>query len=70
MKFQSDFNNLFLYWENGKETSEYALKNQMVQDFIASDDLRFDLVISEQYFQESWLMFAHKFNAPIVTIGW
>lgn len=69
MKFQSDFKNLFFYWEHGIETSEHALKNDVVQKFIAREDLHFDLVISEQFFQESWLMFAHKFQAPIVTIG-
>lgn len=53
----------------GLETSRFGLENTNVQTFLKRDDLQFDLVISEQFFQESWLMFAHKYNAPIVTIS-
>lgn len=31
--------------------------------------MKFDLVISEQFHQEAMLLFAHKFDAPIVTIS-
>uniref|UniRef100_A0A1Q3FSB8 UDP-glucuronosyltransferase n=1 Tax=Culex tarsalis TaxID=7177 RepID=A0A1Q3FSB8_CULTA len=67
--YNSDYNNLFLYWKLGLETSRCGLESQSVQQFIKRNDLTFDLVVSEQFFQESWLMFAHKFNAPIVTIS-
>ncbi|XP_039439844.1 UDP-glycosyltransferase UGT5-like [Culex pipiens pallens] len=67
--YSSDYNNLFLYWKMGLDTSRFALESQAVQQFIKRNDLSFDLVVSEQFFQESWLMFAHKFNAPIVTIS-
>ncbi|KXJ80685.1 hypothetical protein RP20_CCG023883 [Aedes albopictus] len=67
--YSNDFNNLFLYWTMGLETSRFGLENTNVQTFLKRDDLQFDLVISEQFFQESWLMFAHKYNAPIVTIS-
>lgn len=67
--YTSDYNNLFLYWRLGLETSRVGLESQSVQQFIKRNDLAFDLVVSEQFFQESWLMFAHKFNAPIVTIS-
>lgn len=67
--YSNDFNNLFLYWRMGLETSRFGLENTHVQKFLKRDDLQFDLVISEQFFQESWLMFAHKYNAPIVTIS-
>ncbi|XP_065088127.1 UDP-glycosyltransferase UGT5-like [Ochlerotatus camptorhynchus] len=67
--YQNDFKNLFLYWRLGLETSRYALENKNVQQFIKRQDLHFDLIVSEQFFQESLLMFAHKFKAPIVTIS-
>ncbi|XP_055917568.1 UDP-glucosyltransferase 2 [Eupeodes corollae] len=68
MRFSSDFQNLQMWWELGVRTSEYALNNAKVKKFIQSDE-KFDLIILEQFFHESFLMFAHKFNAPIVTIG-
>ncbi|XP_055541783.1 UDP-glycosyltransferase UGT5-like [Wyeomyia smithii] len=67
--YSSDFNNLFLYWRLGLATSRHGFETANVQNFLKRDDLHFDLVVSEQFFQESWLMFAHKYNAPIVTIS-
>lgn len=49
-------------------SSEHGLNTSNVQKFIHSQNSHFDLVINEDMFHESWLMFAHKFNAPIVTI--
>lgn len=46
----------------------YALENANVQKFIHSTGLHFDLVINEEFFADSFLMFAHKFKAPVVTI--
>uniref|UniRef100_U5EXU4 Putative udp-glucuronosyltransferase n=1 Tax=Corethrella appendiculata TaxID=1370023 RepID=U5EXU4_9DIPT len=69
LRYDSDLQNLFLYWNVGLATTQYALENPNVQQFIEREDLDFDLVISEQFFQESFLMFAHKYRAPIVTIG-
>ncbi|XP_053673814.1 UDP-glucosyltransferase 2-like [Anopheles nili] len=65
----SDFVKLDMYWEMGINTSKYGLESKNVRDFIRRDDLHFDLILAEQFFQESWLMFAHKYNAPIVTIS-
>lgn len=67
--YNSDFNNLFMYWRLGLESSRHGLENKYVQKFLNRNDLQFDLVVSEQFFQESWLMFAHKYKAPIVTIS-
>lgn len=50
-------------------SSKHGLNSSNVQKFIHTKNLHFDLVINEDFFHESWLMFAHKFNAPIVTIG-
>lgn len=68
MKYDSDWENLWLYWRAGLLTTEHALQTQVVQKFIQRED-HFDLVLSEQFFQESFLMFAYKFSCPIVTIG-
>lgn len=40
-----------------------------MQQLIRSHTNNFDLVILEQFFHESFLMFAYKFRCPIVTIG-
>lgn len=53
----------------GSVCSEYGLRDPKVRRLALRTDLHFDLVINEQFFQEAWLMFAYKFNAPIVTIS-
>ncbi|XP_055713156.1 UDP-glucosyltransferase 2 [Phlebotomus papatasi] len=69
LKYRSDFSNLFLIWNVGLLTTRYALEHPEVQHLIRSDKEHFDLVISEQFGQEAFLMFARKYNAPIVTIS-
>uniref|UniRef100_A0A182RDT2 UDP-glucuronosyltransferase n=1 Tax=Anopheles funestus TaxID=62324 RepID=A0A182RDT2_ANOFN len=66
---KSDFVKLFMYWDLGFNTSRHGLESENVRQFIRRTDLEFDLIIAEQFFQESWLMFAHIYNAPIVTIS-
>lgn len=68
LRYTTDLQNLFLYWRIGLPTTEHALKDPKVEKFIKHEDT-FDLIISEQFFQEAFLMFAHKFECPIVTIG-
>ncbi|XP_050101203.1 UDP-glucosyltransferase 2-like [Anopheles aquasalis] len=65
----SDFEKLSMYWDLGINTSRHGLETEPVRQFIARRDLTFDLVVAEQFFQESWLMFAHQYDAPIVTIS-
>lgn len=60
---------MFLVHYLGIFTSEYAWENKNVQKFIHNDNTKFDLIISEQFYQESWLAFAHKYKTPIVTIS-
>ena len=48
--------------------NEYNFENANVQKLIHSTNLHFDVVINEEFFADSFLMFAHKFNAPIITI--
>jgi hypothetical protein len=59
----------FLYNTIGIATTEHALKNEKVQEFIHRNNDKFDLIIAEQFYQEAFLMLAHKYSAPIVTIG-
>lgn len=53
----------------GKMSSEHALNDSKVQQFIHRNDLYFDVVINEDTYHESLMMFGHKFKAPIVTLG-
>ncbi len=67
--FSSGSLNVFEVLEQGLEFSEWGLKDPKVQQFINTDDLHFDLILVELHLQESWLMFAHKFKAPIVGMS-
>ncbi|XP_052859848.1 UDP-glycosyltransferase UGT5-like [Anopheles cruzii] len=58
----------FLY-PLGLETAEYAFTRPNVMEFLRNDQTRFDLLLAEQFYQESYLMLAHKYNVPIVSIG-
>lgn len=46
----------------------YVYENPNVQKFIHSQGLHFDVVINEEFFGDGFLMFAHKFKAPIITL--
>lgn len=46
----------------------YALENANVQKFIKTTGLHYDIIVVEEFFIESFYMFAHKHKAPIVTI--
>ncbi|XP_053958144.1 UDP-glucosyltransferase 2-like [Anastrepha ludens] len=69
MHFTSDFENLQMYWHVGLLSSEHAFNDPKVKSLIASKDLEFDLIVLEQFYHESFLMFAHKFKCPVVTLG-
>lgn len=69
MKFNNQIGMLFTYWSMGLASTEHALNSKAVKDFIRKDKTKFDLILSEQFFQESMLMFAHKYKAPIVTLS-
>lgn len=69
MKYDSVWNNLFLTWDVGLLSTEHAFNDHNVQTFLNRTDLKFDVVILEQFFHDSWLLFAHKFKAPLVTIS-
>lgn len=65
----SNYDKINMYYWMGLESTEWCLKNPKIQEFINREDLHFDLIFAEQFFQESMLMFAHKFDAPIVTLS-
>lgn len=48
--------------------TEHALASENVKNFINSNNYQFDIVINEEFFHDAFLMFGHKFNAPLVTI--
>lgn len=56
-------------WNFGYVTTKFTLDSPPVKKFIAEDNSHFDLVISEQFQQESMNMFAYKYNCPIIVIG-
>lgn len=58
-----------MYWTVGLGSTEKAFQSDSVREFIKNDNTKFDLIFAEQFFQESMLMFAHKYKAPIVTIS-
>lgn len=69
MKYDSVLNNLFLTWDVGIKSTEHAFQDDNVAALIKRTDLQFDIVILEQFFHDSWLPFAKKFNAPMLTIA-
>nr|XP_019560415.2 UDP-glucuronosyltransferase 2B1-like [Aedes albopictus] len=58
----------FLY-NMGLETAHHGFTRDGVRHFIQTDESHFDLILAEQFYQEAYLMFAHKYKAPIVTVG-
>lgn len=69
MKFSNKLESLHAYWIMGLGSTEHALNSTNVQNLIKNDKTKFDLIFAEQFFQESMLMFAHKYKVPIVTLS-
>lgn len=65
---QSDFGKVRDYEMVSTPSSEHGLQNAEVQKIIHSTNMSFDLVINEDFYHESWLMFGYKFKVPTVTI--
>lgn len=66
---RSPFLSVFDFAEYSAISADYALSSTNTQTFLQQKDTRFDLIINEEFFHDSFLMFAHKFQAPIVTIS-
>lgn len=65
---QSDFGKVRDYELVSTPSSEHGLKDPKVQALIHSTNLAFDLVINEDFYHDSWLMFGYKFKVPTITI--
>lgn len=59
---------LFMLPMIGKATADKSFSSENVQRFLHDDSLQFDLVILEEFAMDSFLMFAHKFKAPSISI--
>lgn len=68
-KTESSFFKIQSLWNFGVLTTQIAFNSPIVKDFIANDRTPFDLVISEQFQQEAFNMFAHKYNCPLLVMG-
>ncbi|VVD02543.1 unnamed protein product [Leptidea sinapis] len=54
-------------WAGGLAITELALATPDVQELLKSGT-KFDLVISEQFFQEAFYALAHKYQAPLALV--
>ncbi|XP_022129616.2 UDP-glycosyltransferase UGT5 isoform X1 [Pieris rapae] len=54
-------------WPGTLLVTERALKSPAVQELLASD-MKFDLVINEQFMQEAFNVLAYKYNAPLALV--
>ncbi|XP_063705004.1 UDP-glycosyltransferase UGT4-like [Culicoides brevitarsis] len=68
-KSHSHVTSLLNIYDIGYATSKHGLQDKKVQHLIKSDENHFDIIIAEQFMQESWLMFAYKYRAPVVTLN-
>jgi glucuronosyltransferase len=59
---------LLMLWGLGSLLCEKYLQEPGIQDLIHSKHEHFDLVIIEAFFNDCFLGFAHKFNAPVVQV--
>lgn len=62
VKTIADFKNFPKLWNS------YNWESATVQKLIHDTELHFDVILNEEIFGDSFLMFAHKFNAPIITV--
>lgn len=61
-----EFHNIIL-WRGGLGFTELTLNSSEVKEFLAKDN-SFDVVVSEQFFQEALNLLAYKYNAPLVLV--
>ncbi|KAJ8731401.1 hypothetical protein PYW07_004565 [Mythimna separata] len=56
-----------ILWKGGIAFTELVLNSTEIKTLL-KEDTKFDLVISEQFFQEALNILAHKYNAPLVLV--
>lgn len=52
----------------GYVAANHALGTKNVQEFVRNKNAHFDLVIHEEVYMDSFLIFGHVFKAPVVSI--
>lgn len=65
---QSVFHSINILATFPKMMNQHAWENANVQNFAKSTGLHFDVIVIEDFFSDSFLMFAHKHKAPVVAI--
>lgn len=68
-KTENTFYKITSLWKYGIITTKFAFDSPVVKNFIENDRTPFDLVISEQFQQEAFNMFSHKYNCPLMVLG-
>lgn len=68
-KDHSHLESLLNIYNIGLATAKHGLESRKVQEMIKSHEGHFDIVVAEQFMQESWLMFAHLYKVPVVTLS-
>lgn len=51
-----------------RDSCKHSFENEQMQKFIKSENQYFDLVLIEDCWTDAFLIFGHKFNAPIALI--
>lgn len=62
------FSTLYNIIGMSKLLNQIVFEDANVQRFIKQAGLHFDAILVEDFFNDSLLMFAHKFKAPVITI--
>jgi glucuronosyltransferase len=68
MESQNILQAAFMMWGMTEALCHHVLQEENVQKLIHSTDLHFDLVVIEAFFNECFLGFAHKFQAPLIQV--
>lgn len=63
------FSSILMLNRISKLKNEYTLENANVQKFIKSTGQHFDVIVTEEFFDDALYMLAHKYKAPMVTIS-
>uniref|UniRef100_A0A2A4K0B3 UDP-glucuronosyltransferase n=1 Tax=Heliothis virescens TaxID=7102 RepID=A0A2A4K0B3_HELVI len=56
-----------ILWKGGLAFTELVLNSKEIKAFLEKDN-KFDLVISEHFYQDALYVLAHKYNAPLVLV--
>ncbi|KAJ4441095.1 hypothetical protein ANN_10945, partial [Periplaneta americana] len=57
-----------MLWGFGQAFCDMFLQDPAVQKLMQSDDLQFDLIMTENFYLDCFLGFAHKYKVPVVQV--